>query len=196
MSSKSDGAGFQTKRIKAKLNAPPHGPWMPIGREMLRSGAMRALSIHARRAFDRIMIEHMDHAGQENGRLKVTWRDFEKFGIHRRDIKPALRELIAVGFISIESPGRAIIWGQSKGDATQYRLTFLPVSEPNDFRAATNEWKHFEENVSAAKTAIEKALGQEKPSRLNGDARRNAQPPKFFPPVPPLVPETGPPAGT
>jgi hypothetical protein len=92
---KPDGAGFQTKRIKAKLNAPPDGPWMPIGREMLRSGAMRALSLHARCALDRIMVEHMDHAGQENGRLKVTWQDLEKFGVHRSFIKRALSELAA-----------------------------------------------------------------------------------------------------
>ena len=103
---KPDGAGFQTKRIKAKLNAPPDGPWMPIGREMLRSGAMRALSLHARRALDRIMVEHMDHAGQENGRLKVTWQGIEKFGVHRSFIKRALGELAAVGLVAIEQPGR------------------------------------------------------------------------------------------
>jgi hypothetical protein len=186
MSSKSDGAGFQTKRIKAKLNAPPHGPWMPIGREMLRSGAMRALSIHARRAFDRIMIEHMDHAGQENGRLKVTWRDFEKFGIHRRDIKPALRELIAVGFISIESPGRAIIWGQSKGDATQCRLTFLPVSEPNDFRAATNEWKHFERERFCRENSYRKGAGARETEQAKRRRETECPAAKIFPSGPPF----------
>jgi hypothetical protein len=100
---KPDGAGFKTKRIKEKLNAPPHGPWMPIGREMLRSGAMRALSLHARRALDRIMVEHMDHGGQENGR---TWQDIEKFGVHRSFIKRALGELAAVRLVAIEQPGR------------------------------------------------------------------------------------------
>ncbi len=126
---KSDGAGFQTKRIKTKLNAPPTGPWMPIGREMLRSGAMRALSLQARRVLDRIMVEHMDHAGQENGRLKVTWRDFERFGVQRRDIKPALGELVAAGFISIEQPGRKA-HGEDRGYPTQYRLTDLLQLRP------------------------------------------------------------------
>jgi hypothetical protein len=142
---------------------------MPIGREMLRSGAMRALSLHARRALDRIMVEHMDHAGQENGRLKVTWRDFEKFGVQRRRIKQALGELVAVGLVAIEDPGRSIIWGESKGDPAQYRLTHLPVSEPDNFRPATNEWKRFEDDVGAASAAIKVALARQ-PIKPNGKA--------------------------
>jgi hypothetical protein len=147
---KPDGAGFLTKRIKAKLNAPPDGPWMPIGREMLRSGAMRALSPPRACALDRIMVEHMDHAGQENGRLKVTWQDFEKFGVHRSLIKQALVELTAVGLIAIEQPGRRP-HGPDRGDPTQYRLTHLSVCEPANFRPPTNEWKRFEEDIAAAK---------------------------------------------
>jgi hypothetical protein len=166
---KPDGAGFQTKRIKAKLNEAPPGGWMPIGREMLRGGAMRALSVHGRRVLDRIMVEHMDHAGQENGRLKVTWLDFEKFGVHRVYIQQARDELVAVGLVAIEDPGRAIVWGESKGDPAQYRLTFLPVSEPNNFRPATNEWKRFGEDTVAA-TAIKSAEAK-RPSKPNSKAR-------------------------
>jgi hypothetical protein len=153
-----DNSGFQTKRIKEKLNAPPPGPWIALGREMLRSGAMRSLSIHARRCLDRIMVEHMDHGGQENGRLKVTWGDFARFGVERHEIGPALKELVAVGLIEIESLGRAIVWGKSKGTPAQYRLSHLPVSEPNNFRPASNQWKRFEEDVDAAKAAIKAAL--------------------------------------
>ena len=166
---KPDGAGFQTKRIKAKLNAPPDGPWMPIGREMLRSGAMRALSLHARRALDRIMVEHMDHAGQENGRLKVTWQDIEKFGVHRSFIKRALSELAAVGLVAIEQPGRRPR-GPDRGDPTQYRLTHLPVCEPTNFRPPTNEWKRFEEDIAAARAAIKAALPKQ-PNKPNGKVK-------------------------
>jgi len=166
---KPDGAGFQTKRIKTKLNAPPHGPWMPIGREMLRSGAMRALSLHARRALDRIMVEHMDHGGQENGRLKVTWQDIEKFGVHRSFIKRALGELAAVGLVAIEQPGRRP-HGPDRGDPTQYRLTHLSVCEPANFRPPTNEWKRFEEDIAAAKAAIKAALPKQL-SKPNGKVK-------------------------
>jgi hypothetical protein len=142
---------------------------MPIGREMLRSGAMRALSLHARRALDRIMVEHMDHAGQENGRLKVTWQDFEKFGVHRRFIKRALGELAAVGLVAIEQPGRRP-HGPDRGDPTQYRLAHLPVCEPANFRPPTNEWKRFEEDIAAAKTAIKAALPKQ-PNKPNGKVK-------------------------
>jgi hypothetical protein len=69
---KSANSGFQTRRIKEKLNAPLPGPWMPIGREMLRSGAMRSLSIHARRCLDRIMIEGLIEVPALRNRLRCT----------------------------------------------------------------------------------------------------------------------------
>jgi hypothetical protein len=154
------------------------------------------------------MVEHMDHAGQENGRLKVTWRDFEKFGVQRRRIKQALGELVAVGLVAIEDPGRSIIWGESKGDPAQYRLTHLPVSEPDNFRPATNEWKRFEDDVGAASAAIKVALARQpiKPNdKANGKWRakplwqRQASPllpEKIFSPDTPLIPETGTPLDT
>ena len=66
---------------------------------MLELPAWHVLSLTARRAFDRIEIEHMAHAGKDNGRLPVTYADFERAGIHTRLIAGALRELEALGFI-------------------------------------------------------------------------------------------------
>jgi hypothetical protein len=151
---KQDHAGFLPRKIKDKLNAPPHGlAWCWLSQEIMESGAFRALSINGRRALDRIMIEHMRHGGQENGRLKVTWNDFVKFGIGRRFISQALGELISAGLVAIEIPGRHICHGMP-GDPTQYRLTWLPVAEPNNFRPPTNEWKRFVDDVDAARKAV------------------------------------------
>src|SRR5262245_15083661 len=133
---KQDGAGFLPRRSRAKLNAPPPGePWIWLSLEMMQSGAFRSLSINARRALDRIMIEHMSHGGQENGRLKVTWNDLVRFGIGRRFITQPLNELITAGLVAIAQPGRRS-HGPDRGDPTRYRLTFLPASEPNNFRPA------------------------------------------------------------
>ena len=40
------------------------------------------MSRAARLVVDRVMIEHMAHAGTENGNLVVTYADFVKFGAH------------------------------------------------------------------------------------------------------------------
>jgi hypothetical protein len=162
-----DGAGFLPRKARAKLNAPPmNQPWSWMSHEMLESGAMRSLSINAIRVLHRIQIEHMAHAGLENGRLKVTWNDFAAYGIGRKFITKAIGEVIAVGLVAIEHRGRRA-YGEDRGDPTQYRLTYLPVAEPGDYSPATNDWKRFETNIKAAKSAIK--AGQRKTG--NGKAK-------------------------
>jgi hypothetical protein len=126
----SDGAGFLPRKTKMKLNAPPKNqPWVWFSFEMLESGAMRSLSVNGLRVLHRIQIEHMAHGGLENGRLKVTWLDFEKFGVSRKRIRKSIDETIAAGLIAIEQRGRRA-HGEDRGDPTQYRLTYLPVADP------------------------------------------------------------------
>jgi hypothetical protein len=93
--------------------------------EMLESPAMRVLSLAARRALDRIEIELAHHGGQDNGKLPITYADLERHGVHPNAIAPALRELMALGFIEVTRKGyggsaeiRAPSW---------YRLTYRPA---------------------------------------------------------------------
>jgi hypothetical protein len=151
---KQDRLGFLTRKDKMRLNAPPQGePWIWFTQEMLESGAYRSLSINARRALDRINVEHMRHAGLKNGRLKVTWNDFVQWGIGRRLITRALNELIAAGLLAIEQIGRRSN-GIERGEPTRYRLTFLPVAEPTNSRPATDDWKKFGDDLDAARRAL------------------------------------------
>jgi hypothetical protein len=53
------------------------GQFIAHPRQMIESPAWRALSLAARKALDRIEIEHLDHGGAENGKLPVTYRNFE-----------------------------------------------------------------------------------------------------------------------
>jgi hypothetical protein len=46
---------------------------------MIKSPAWSVLSLSARRVLDRIEIEHADHGGNDNGRLPVTYDDFERY---------------------------------------------------------------------------------------------------------------------
>jgi hypothetical protein len=120
--------------------------------KMLESPAWRVLSLSARRVFDRIQIEHAHHGGRENGRLPVTFKDFEAFGLDRHSIRPAIGELDALGFIRITQHGRA-------GNAdfripNKFRLTHQHANDGGE--PATNEWrriKTLEEAENIAKLA-------------------------------------------
>ena len=99
---RNSSAVFLPLKLRKKLNAPPaNQPWGWFSFELLESAAMRSLSVNGRRVLDRIRLEHMAHAGLENGRLKVTWLDFEKFGVGRRFIPGAHAEAIAAGIVAI-----------------------------------------------------------------------------------------------
>jgi hypothetical protein len=59
-----------------------NGQFAPRTIEMLRSPAMRALSLTGRRILDRVEIELASHGGKDNGHLPVTHTDLIEFGIH------------------------------------------------------------------------------------------------------------------
>lgn len=107
--------------------------WRPI--EMLASPAMAALSLAGRRVLDRIEIELHHHGGNDNGRLPVTFDDFQRFGMDRHSIAPAVREVVTLGFIEITRPGRA--GNGEHRTPTLYRLTYRHTEHGDP----TDEWK-------------------------------------------------------
>ena len=123
---------------------------------MIRSPAWSVLSLSARRVLDRIEIEHCDHGGNENGRLPVTYDDFECYGIHRHAIAPAIRETVALGFAEITERGRA---GNAEFRSPhKFRLTYFPA-----WRAPpTNEWQRIktDEEAQAWAKAARREVGQ------------------------------------
>jgi hypothetical protein len=73
------------------------GQFVPHRIELIESPAWRVLSLSARRVLDRIEVELCHHGGlRENGRLPVTYGDFERYGIHCAAIAPAIREVVAL----------------------------------------------------------------------------------------------------
>jgi hypothetical protein len=116
---------------------------------MLRSPAYCALSLSARRVLDRVEIELADHGGADNGRLPVTYDDFERYGIHRHAVGPAIREAVALGFLEITDPGRA-------GNAEWRKPNVFRVTYRNTKYTPTDEWekiKTTEEAEAIARTA-------------------------------------------
>jgi hypothetical protein len=115
--------------------------WWTI--EMMGSPAYRALSLSAHRVITRIRVELANHAGKDNGKLPVTFLDFEKYGVHRHAIAPAIREAEALGWIHVTQYGRA-----GTGDyraPNMFALTHMTVNEMK----ATNNWDKIETMVEA-----------------------------------------------
>jgi hypothetical protein len=133
-----------------------------IRREMLDSPAYRALSFSARRILNRIEIEHCRHRGKENGKLTVTYNNFEQYGIHHNAIGPAIREAEALGFIHITQHGRA--GNADQRSSNKFRLTYLATDHPY-----TDEWRHID---SEQAKALAKKARKEKPDGYYHPRRR------------------------
>jgi hypothetical protein len=128
--------------------------------EMMESPAYRVLSLSAHRALSRIEIEWARHGGQDNGRLPVTFDDFERYGVNRHAIGPAIAELEALGFIVITERGKM-------AKAAEYRRPnkFLLTSRPTNKGAdPLHNWKRFTtmEEAQAIAEAARKLSGEKK----------------------------------
>lgn len=138
------------------------GQFSAIPRAMLECPARRALSLAARRALDRIEIELMQHGGSDNGRLPVTHRQFEDWGVCRHTVASAIRELQALGFIEVTFRGYG---GSAEMRAPSlYRLTFRPAWNANRQDGdGTHEYLKIE--------TVEQAEAIAKAARKDADAR-------------------------
>jgi hypothetical protein len=128
--------------------------------EMMESPAFRVLSLSAHRALSRIEIELAHHGGQDNGQLPVTFDDFERYGLHRHAIGPALAELEALGFIVITEKGKMARAADYRRP-NKFLLTSRPVNKGAD---QLHKWKRFKtmEEAEAVAEASRKASGEKK----------------------------------
>lgn len=113
------------------------GAFVPHRQDMLASEAWAELSIVDRRVLDRLELEHMSHAGTENGNLPCTFDDFAAFGIRRQSIGASLKRLHRLGLVRITEQGRG---GNAEWrKASRYRLTYIGAKgEP-----PTDDWRRY-----------------------------------------------------
>lgn len=133
-------SGKRTGRIGALFRPPDGEPWVWNTRELLCSVAWRAMGINTRRLIDFLFIEHMNHAGTENGQLIATYDQLTAFGLTRESISDAKDEAIALGLVRIEGERQMRV-------SSRHRLTMYPslgAVKP------TNEWRHVTEADVAA----------------------------------------------
>jgi hypothetical protein len=112
-------------------NRPPKDAgYIWLTRELLESDAWRSQSIRTRRLIDFLLLEHLRHAGQRNGRLRAPHRQLYAFGIGGHYAVPEIVQAEELGLIACHRPGMRT--------ATEYRLTWF---ESHDGQPATNEWR-------------------------------------------------------
>jgi hypothetical protein len=116
--------------------------------EMVRSPAWRVLSLSARRVLDRVQVELGDHGGKDSDRLPVSYDDFEKFGIDRHCIGPAIREAMALGFLNITRKG--VAGNAEHRQVAYYQLTYARNA---DGIAESHDWRKFKTIAKAQEAA-------------------------------------------
>ena len=128
--------GRASKRTKQnrKLNGPPQNSWVWLTAELLNSIAWRSMGINCSRFISRLLIEHCNHKGLENGRLISTYKQLSEYGLTKSKIRKAIDEAEALGLVK-HKRGRKI---EALNQPNSYRLTFYPDDEKG---YATNEWK-------------------------------------------------------
>jgi hypothetical protein len=128
--------------------------------EMMESPAYRVLSLSAHRVLSRIEIEWAHHGGQDNGHLPVTFDDFERYGLHRHAIGPALAELEALGFIVITEKGKMARAADYRRP-NKFLLTSRPANRGADQLHKGKRFKTREEAEAVAEVS-RKASGEKK----------------------------------
>ncbi|MDP2354487.1 MAG: hypothetical protein Q8M31_00265 [Beijerinckiaceae bacterium] len=106
---------------------------------------------------DRIFSEHLAHNRYQNGRLPVTYADFENVGVQRKYIRSSIDELVALGLVEETFTGRKR-FGDLPGRPSLYRITWIgTISQKGGTSPPTDEWRSIqtseqaEERVKSAK---------------------------------------------
>ena len=122
-----------------KFNRPPSGEgWIWLTGELINSLAWRSMSVNCLKLTLRLLLEHINHGGLENGRLVCTYKDFQEYGLTRNKIRPAIEEADFLGLVKHQRGERVF----AKNQPNSYRLTFYGTDE---LHTATNDWKRLTE---------------------------------------------------
>lgn len=156
-----------------------------VGREieMLKSPAYRVLSLSAHRVMSRLEIELANHGGQsvENGKLPCTYDDFVAYGIDRNAIRPAINELIELGFVEITEKGCA--GNENFRRPNKFRLTYKGAGD-RKFQRITDDWRRIKTIEEAEEiAAAARKQRAEKRSPVGVSRRRQYGKPRLETPI-------------
>ena len=154
------------KAAKAALGN--HG-FIPHTPELLSSEAWRGRSVNATRILDRLELEHLAHAGRENGFLIVTHQQFVEYGVCKHNVKSGIEENELRGLLIVTNQGSRK--GGAKNNPSRYQLTYLqwkmfPAVGPPQYLDPNHEWRAFKADPTAKRPRREKRSSQEITDRL------------------------------
>lgn len=125
--------------------------FIPHIRGLYLSDAWRTLPINARKLLDFLSLEHMSHAGTENGFLKAPYSHLEDYGINRRFINKAISDAEERGLLVAERGPRI---ARNRKYTNTYRITYFKYKEVDSktggiiYRPPSHEWKRYKKNSS------------------------------------------------
>jgi hypothetical protein len=157
---------IKSANLRTKRNRPPQGePFIWLTRELLESQAWRTMPIQTRRFVDRVLLEHMAHAGTENGRLIVTADQCVAWGIPRNAVTEAQRDAKRRGLVYLGEQG---IWAPRRGRRpNRFGLGWLPGYDgspaPNNWKA----WPLCALGINSSTDAGSKMNGRKRANRLH-----------------------------
>ncbi|MBX5093163.1 hypothetical protein [Rhizobium lentis] len=171
----------KTRSLVRKHTAPPsvsddgslRWQWLTI--QLLESPAFTSLSANACRAFFRVVIEHVAHAGLENGRLVVTHPRFVSYGVTGEYVADALDGLEYKGLLKVRR-GRA---GSGVAHPNLFTLTFVGDHEG---APATDEWKRCTAQRCRKWSETDRRIAADKRGRLGRKKKTSLRDPE----IPPL----------
>jgi hypothetical protein len=175
---------IKSTKLRAKRNRPPDGkPWVWLTRELLESDAWRTMPTNTRRFVDRLMLEHMAHAGTGEGRLICTARQCVAWGMHPSAVTEAQRDACRRGLVYLSEKG---CFAPRRGRRpNRFGLGWLPSQ---DGSPAPNRWKSWlatpQEDINSAYNTRDKINGGKRQERSRAFLNMPT-PPSTVMPTPP-----------
>jgi hypothetical protein len=153
------------------IGGPPKDQqWSWYSVEMMQSDAWRDMSVNGRRMLDLLELEHLAHAGRNNGNLLMTYDQFVAGGIRRESIFSTIAKLERLGWLEVT---RGLYRGCARTTPHRYRLTHrrtrvIPENGIPYLVEATHDWRRYRSKKSK-RMVPEPGLPQYRNRHSNGE---------------------------
>lgn len=133
---------FTLSKVK-EINDDEMG-FVRLSRALLTSPAWKHKSASVGKLLDFLFIEHLSHAGKENGNLLAPYKQLCDSGIGKQYINLVIQEAEELGLVVCD---RGVRKNVCDSYPNKFRLTMFTYTETDSFgrtvyKEPTKEWKH------------------------------------------------------